>query len=78
MFEGNDILLRKMIGTPAFFAPEACGGGEFWGKNADIWACGITLYSFIFGRVPFFGKNLWEIFEKISNQRLVTNTIEII
>ncbi len=44
MFEGNDVELRKMAGSPAFLAPEICTGNTFWGKACDVWAAGVTLY----------------------------------
>ncbi|XP_060085994.1 calcium/calmodulin-dependent protein kinase kinase 1-like [Ylistrum balloti] len=54
-FTGTDISLTNTAGTPAFSAPETLKDGkeEFGGKALDIWAMGITLYSFVFGQVPF-------------------------
>lgn len=40
---------RPSAGTPAFFAPEMCGGRPFSGRAADRWALGICLYLFIYG-----------------------------
>ncbi|XP_069134610.1 calcium/calmodulin-dependent protein kinase kinase 1-like isoform X2 [Argopecten irradians] len=54
-FTGTDISLTSTAGTPAFSAPETLRDGkeEFRGKALDIWAMGITLYSLVFGQVPF-------------------------
>ena len=40
-------------GTLAFFPPEACEGGPYNGYQADVWALGVTLYAFIFLKLPF-------------------------
>ena len=54
IFEEED-LLSKTAGTPAFLAPEAVNseGMKFEGRPVDIWAMGVTLYCFLFARVPF-------------------------
>ncbi|KAM4702183.1 calcium/calmodulin-dependent protein kinase kinase 1 isoform 2-T3 [Discoglossus pictus] len=54
-FEGNDALLSSTAGTPAFMAPEtlADSGQGFSGKALDVWAMGVTLYCFVFGKCPF-------------------------
>lgn len=62
--DGND-MINKTAGTPAFTAPEACAEGDFSGKAADIWACGVTLYMLTHGKVPFMSANLVQIFQMI-------------
>ncbi|XP_073471155.1 calcium/calmodulin-dependent protein kinase kinase 1 isoform X1 [Aquarana catesbeiana] len=54
-FEGNDALLSSTAGTPAFMAPETLAdtGQGFSGKALDVWAMGVTLYCFVFGKCPF-------------------------
>merc|ERR1712216_194306 len=64
MEDGND-MINNTAGTPAFTAPEACAEGDISGKAADIWACGVTLYMFTHGRVPFLSANLVQIFQMI-------------
>ncbi|KAK8898586.1 hypothetical protein M9Y10_000878 [Tritrichomonas musculus] len=51
--ESEDMLLEDTKGSPAFLSPEECSGEKFNGKPADVWAYGITLYSSLFGRLPF-------------------------
>ena len=53
IFENENDLLKDSAGTQAFLAPEAWSGFAFRGKAADIWAAGITLYYFAFGKFPF-------------------------
>ena len=68
MFRGEDDTLRTAKkGTFSFFSPEMCMEENFSGKSSDIWALGITLYCFIYGRVPFLGDTPLEIFEEIQN-----------
>uniref|UniRef100_A0A5F4WGH7 Calcium/calmodulin dependent protein kinase kinase 1 n=1 Tax=Callithrix jacchus TaxID=9483 RepID=A0A5F4WGH7_CALJA len=51
-FEGNDAQLSSTAGTPAFMAPEAISdsGQSFSGKALDVWATGVTLYCFVYGK----------------------------
>ncbi|KAJ1966059.1 hypothetical protein GGI12_000324 [Dipsacomyces acuminosporus] len=63
--------VRGTTGTPAFMAPELCqGADEVSGEAADIWSLGICLYSFIYGRLPFKGSTLPEVFESIAGDEL--------
>ncbi|CDH49821.1 upstream serine threonine kinase for the snf1complex [Lichtheimia corymbifera JMRC:FSU:9682] len=77
--------LAETAGTPAFFAPELCStGGEDMGdisntshrrrhritKAIDIWALGVTLYCFAFGRCPFTAANEFELFNNIPRDPL--------
>eukprot|EP00794_Sanderia_malayensis_P014015 gene14015-15473_t len=73
MFEGEDDTLNRFAGSPAFQAPEAISEGrsKFSGKAADIWALGVTLYSFIYGIVPFNDKDVITLYERIKNEKLV-------
>ena len=38
------------------------------GKAIDVWAMGVTLYCFVFGRVPFIAETEFELFNVISKQ----------
>lgn len=39
--------------TPRRAAPEVCAGEAYRGRQADMWALGVSLYLFIFGELPF-------------------------
>ena len=47
-------LLCDTSGTYTFLAPECIQGERFSGYGADTWAAGVTLYTWIFGEVPFY------------------------
>ncbi|XP_016137787.1 calcium/calmodulin-dependent protein kinase kinase 1-like [Sinocyclocheilus grahami] len=72
VFEGNDALLSDSAGTPAFMAPETLTDQDlrFSGKALDIWAMGVTLFCFIFGRCPFHDEYILGLHEKIRTAQV--------
>jgi len=58
--------IRQTAGTIAFYAPEICAGESYRPDLADIWAAGVTLYCFLFGRLPFSGKSYQEMMNHIQ------------
>ncbi|KDQ52643.1 hypothetical protein JAAARDRAFT_138321 [Jaapia argillacea MUCL 33604] len=71
--------LSKMAGTPPFMAPEVIwemkdtSGGSVSGSASvtiDVWALGVTLFSLLFARVPFFDPdfNEWRLYRLICNE----------
>ncbi|XP_042271273.1 calcium/calmodulin-dependent protein kinase kinase 1b [Thunnus maccoyii] len=69
-FEGSDALLSSTAGTPAFMAPETMTEHEqsFSGKALDVWAMGVTLYCFVFGKCPFYDEYIVSLHNKIKNK----------
>ncbi|XP_054901255.1 calcium/calmodulin-dependent protein kinase kinase 1b isoform X2 [Poeciliopsis prolifica] len=69
-FEGHDALLSSTAGTPAFMAPEMMSELEqsFSGKALDVWAMGVTLYCFVFGKCPFYDEYIYSLHNKIKNK----------
>lgn len=75
--EQDDYDLAKTAGTPAFLAPELCRPMDLSENQhpkitykIDIWALGVTLYCFLFGRLPFWANNEFELFNVIVNSPL--------
>ena len=60
-----DGLLCTPCGAFAYMAPEIIRGDKYDGKKADIWSCGVILYSLVAGFPPFQDENrmrmLWKI-----------------
>uniref|UniRef100_A0A674ACU7 Calcium/calmodulin-dependent protein kinase kinase 1, alpha a n=1 Tax=Salmo trutta TaxID=8032 RepID=A0A674ACU7_SALTR len=69
-FEGNDALLSSTAGTPAFMAPETLSDirQSFSGKALDVWAMGVTLYCFVFGKCPFIDEYILVLHNKIRTK----------
>ncbi|KAM8835624.1 calcium/calmodulin-dependent protein kinase kinase 1 isoform 1-T1 [Synchiropus picturatus] len=69
-FEGNDALLSSTAGTPAFMAPETLSDKRksFSGKALDVWAMGVTLYCFAFGKCPFIDDYILALHNKIRTK----------
>ncbi|KAJ0004269.1 hypothetical protein NQD34_010483 [Periophthalmus magnuspinnatus] len=74
-FEGNDALLSGTEGTPAFMAPETLSDQRksFSGKALDVWAMGVTLYCFVFGKAsthtcPFIDDYILALHNKIRTK----------
>lgn len=72
-FEGTDALLSGTAGTPAFMAPETMSDHEqtFSGKALDLWALGVTLYCFVFGKCPFYDEYIVALHTKIKKDPVV-------
>lgn len=71
-FEGADANLKNSVGTPAFTAPEAIQPiSQFGGKAYDVWSLGVTLYTFVYGKLPFFSSSNLDLYEKIKKDNVV-------
>ncbi|KAG2491374.1 hypothetical protein HYH03_010371 [Edaphochlamys debaryana] len=67
--EKSDMIFAT-AGTPMFMAPEMCQGKQFNGFPGDIWALGICLFMFVFGKPPFLGATTYQIYEAIQHGEL--------
>ncbi|OHS98588.1 CAMK family protein kinase [Tritrichomonas foetus] len=54
ILDNPDGLLEDTDGTPAFYSPEQCTGKPYLAKPTDVWACGVSLYILLYGKLPFF------------------------
>ena len=61
-------LTEKFVGTPEYISPEVLEYKyNLIGPSVDIWAFGVILYLFFFGKTPFKGKNDDETLINIKN-----------
>ena len=64
-------LEKEAVGSPYFMAPEmVVRGGPGYGPEADIWSCGVCLFIFLSGRLPFPGESLAEVFHAIRYKEI--------
>uniref|UniRef100_A0A7N0VKW0 Protein kinase domain-containing protein n=1 Tax=Kalanchoe fedtschenkoi TaxID=63787 RepID=A0A7N0VKW0_KALFE len=66
----KDGLLRTACGTPAYTAPEVVcrRNGGYDGSKADAWSCGVLLFFFLAGFLPFDDTNLIDMYTKIHKR----------
>eukprot|EP00755_Sulcionema_specki_P018940 Sspe_Gene.11839::Locus_4020_Transcript_1_1_Confidence_1.000_Length_2345::g.11839::m.11839 len=65
--------MRDFEGTPMFLAPEILDGAEEVDAfPADVWAVGVTFYVMLFGRLPYFAKNLHQFTRLVLENPLET------
>ena len=54
MKDDQDFKVSGDMGTFTFLAPEVHLKPTFKPKPLDVWALGVSIYTVVFGRVPFF------------------------
>ncbi|XP_073126656.1 CBL-interacting serine/threonine-protein kinase 7 [Henckelia pumila] len=64
----RDGLLHTACGTPAYTAPEVVYRQGYDGEKADAWSCGILLYVFIAGSLPFDDSNLPKMYRAMHRR----------
>nr|AFK09219.1 calcium-dependent protein kinase [Dunaliella salina] len=61
-------VLNDIVGSPFYVAPEVLR--RQYGKEADIWSCGVILYILLCGWPPFHGDTTQKIFKNIMSKPL--------
>jgi 5'-AMP-activated protein kinase catalytic alpha subunit len=49
--------LSTACGSPCYAAPELIKGKEYLGMKADLWSCGVVLFTEVSGYLPFEDQN---------------------
>jgi len=63
-------IVSKTEGTFPFYSPEMCqeSGAGYSAYMSDLWAAGVCLWIFIFGKLPFFNADVVQLFSMIRNE----------
>ncbi len=64
-FQAKGRQLRTPCGTPHYAAPEIINGW-YDGPKADLWSCGVLLYTMLDGQLPWDNDNLDALFETVG------------
>lgn len=64
---GKEMSCTK-LGTPLMMAPELIEGTREYSSKTDLWSIGIVFYQLLFGKVPFFGLSLNEVYAEIDKK----------
>lgn len=62
---GPDGLMTTPVGTPSFIAPEILKGLPY-GREIDMFACGVVMYWLLCGYLPFQHEDPYEMMEQIK------------
>lgn len=69
---GSALLVSDTVGTFQFLAPECCTGEPYDPFQVDVWAAGLLLYIFLFGKLPIVSESAKELLDEIMRlDRLV-------
>lgn len=62
----NESMATTKLGTPLYMAPELFdqSNTKNYSNKVDVWAIGVCYYILLFGKVPFSGNSMQEIFNK--------------
>jgi CheY-like chemotaxis protein len=61
---------KRIVGTPAFIAPEMLGEDGYDPFAADIWSLGICIFHMATARLPFIGRTIFQIIAMAKRQGL--------
>lgn len=65
--KGWDIFTTQMAGSIYHLSPEQVLGNVYSGSKVDVWSCGVILFSFLTGELPFCSDNIEELFNQIQS-----------
>jgi serine/threonine protein kinase len=63
---------RRIIGSPCYIAPEMLRG-ESYNESVDLFSIGTTIYTILYGKMPFVGKN---VDDRLKNNKKCNITLK--
>lgn len=69
-FADQGQVFKTPCGSPAYAAPEVMGGSSYDGKAADMWSCGVLLFSLVTGDLPWKAGNQVQVFNQIQKGKI--------
>ena len=57
----SDGVEKRLVGTPAFLAPEVLSEAGYDPFKADVWSLGVCFYNMALAKLPFKGKTVYQI-----------------
>ncbi len=67
VFYQTQVSQKVAVGTPSYMSPEQLGGHRLT-PLSDMYSLGIVAYELLTGRLPFYGRDLLELFDAITRQ----------
>lgn len=64
-----------VLGTPEYVAPEVLAHESYDGKAADVWSCGVVLYTLLTGGFPFQDPDQQQLSQVTLLQRLFSRIL---
>jgi len=64
-------MLQDTQGTAQFFSPESLSGESYSSTKTDIWALGVSLFCFLFKKLPFAGNSIQALHHAICHDLLI-------
>lgn len=64
-YDAKRTLAGRLMGSPAYAAPEQLIDARHADHRADLWSLGVMLFELLTGQVPFQAANMWHLVERV-------------
>lgn len=71
LWMGESKIIKELIGTPIYLAPEIVSGQGYSGFASDLWSLGILSYMMLFFQEPFDSADIDKLNQSILNQPII-------